>query len=394
MSTNKIPKIRFKGFTEEWENRKLENLAEFSKGKGYSKSDLIEKGNPIILYGNLYTNYQTVIKEVHTYAKLNSNVFLSKGNEVIIPSSGETAEDIVRASKVEKPNIILGGDLNIIIPNEKLDSTFLALNISNGRTYNKLIKKAQGKSVVHIRNSDLQETSILYPSSKTEQTKIGSFFENIDQLVNQHQTQHKKLTALKKAMLSKLFPKQGKKIPEIRFKGFNEEWEVKKLGEIVKIKKGEQLNKIDMIKNGNFPVINGGISPSGYTDKWNTPKNTITISEGGNSCGFINYIKSSFWSGGHCYTLTIENKEIKKELIYHILKKNENNIMDLRVGSGLPNIQRKPLEDYIINIPKDKKEQEKIGNYFQNLDSLIANHSQQLEKLEVLKKACLAKMFV
>lgn len=108
-------------------------LAEFRKGKGFSKGDLLPEGEPIILYGRLYTNYQTVIKTVDTFAKPKGNDILSVGNEVIVPSSGETAEDIARASVVSSRGVLLGGDLNIIKVKRNLHPPFIALFLSNGR---------------------------------------------------------------------------------------------------------------------------------------------------------------------------------------------------------------------------------------------------------------------
>ncbi|WP_260443334.1 restriction endonuclease subunit S [Listeria seeligeri] len=126
------PVIRFKGFSDAWEQRKLEELATFSKGNSYTKNDLIDNGKPIILYGRLYTRYQTVIEAVDTFAKEKFNSVISEGNEVLVPASGETSEEISRASVIGKSGVVLGGDLNIIKPNESIDSIFLALTISNG----------------------------------------------------------------------------------------------------------------------------------------------------------------------------------------------------------------------------------------------------------------------
>ncbi|MGL6057704.1 MAG: hypothetical protein ACRC17_05255 [Culicoidibacterales bacterium] len=115
----KQPQLRFPEFSGDWEQRKLGELAEFSKGSGYTKSDLKEQGCPIILYGRLYTKYETIISEVDTYADINEKSVMSSGGEVLVPSSGETSEAISRASVVLKQGVILGGDLNIIKPNKK-----------------------------------------------------------------------------------------------------------------------------------------------------------------------------------------------------------------------------------------------------------------------------------
>ena len=201
-----VPEIRLYGFEGEWEVQILKEIASFSKGNGYTKNDLVNSGKEIILYGRLYTNYQTVISKVNTFVTtVKANTVLSKGGEVIVPASGESAKDISRASVVEKSGIILGGDLNIIYPDEnKVDSIFLALTISNGSQQKELIKRAQGKSVVHLRNNDLEKVVLHYPSME-EQQAIGSYFSNLDQLITSYQEKITQLETLKKKLLQDMF---------------------------------------------------------------------------------------------------------------------------------------------------------------------------------------------
>ena len=172
--------------TSSWEQRKAIDIADYSKGNGYSKGDLTDAGTPIILYGRLYTKYQFAISEVDTFAFSRNGAVYSQGNEVIVPASGETAEDIARASAVEKSGVLLGGDLNILRPFDFINPLFLALAISNGEPQKELAKKAQGKSVVHIHNTDIQEVTIAYPS-RTEQDRIVSVFRQLDNLITLHQ---------------------------------------------------------------------------------------------------------------------------------------------------------------------------------------------------------------
>ena len=177
-----------KRITSSWEQRKAIDIADYSKGNGYSKGDLTDSGTPIILYGRLYTKYQFAISEVDTFAVPRNGAVYSQGNEVIVPASGETAEDIARASAVEKSGVMLGGDLNILRPFDFISPLFLALAISNGEPQKELAKKAQGKSVVHIHNTDIQEVTIAYPS-RTEQDRIVSVFRQLDNLITLHQRQ-------------------------------------------------------------------------------------------------------------------------------------------------------------------------------------------------------------
>ena len=199
-----VPEIRFKGFTDLWEQRKLGEIAVFSKGVGYSKNDLCEEGTPIILYGRLYTKYETCIFDVDTFVKEKAGGVYSKGGEVIVPASGETAEDISIASVVVKPGILLGGDLNIVSPTAEYDSAFLALTISSGATHKYLSSLAQGKSVVHLHNADIQSVSAKFPT-KREQEKIHLLFGKIDTLITLHQRKLEKLQNIKKSCLEKMF---------------------------------------------------------------------------------------------------------------------------------------------------------------------------------------------
>lgn len=197
------PDIRLPGFTGPWEQRKLEDLASFSKGSGYSKSDLQASGTPIVLYGRLYTKYETVIKDIDTFVDALADSVYSQGGEVIVPASGETAEDISIASVVEKPGIVLGGDLNIIHPTDDLDSTFLAISISHGNPHKEMAKRAQGKSVVHLHNNDLAQIKLWYPSV-TEQRKISQYFSGLDTLITLHQRTCEKYKKIKQGMMEEL----------------------------------------------------------------------------------------------------------------------------------------------------------------------------------------------
>ena len=201
----RVPEIRFPGFTDAWEQRKLGQVAKFSKGNGYSKDDLIDQGTPIILYGRMYTKYQTQINEVDdTFADKRANAVYSTGKEVIVPASGETAEDISVASAVMQPGILLGGDLNIVYPQEKLNSVFLALQMSNGNAKQEMSRRAQGKSIVHLHNTDLKEAEVVIPNLD-EQKKITNFFNTLDNLITLHQCKLTHLQTQKKALLQQMF---------------------------------------------------------------------------------------------------------------------------------------------------------------------------------------------
>lgn len=199
------PRVRFKGFEGEWQKVAIKDIASFSKGHGYSKSDLRETGIPIILYGRMYTKYEVNINNVDTFVYPMCNSVYTFGDEVIMPASGETPEDISCASAVHSKGIILGGDLNVMRFNIKeYNTTFIALSLSIGNVKKVLSNMAQGKSVVHLHNSDIEKISILMPSYK-EQQAIASYFTSLDAQISLQTQRLEKLKQIKSACLDNMF---------------------------------------------------------------------------------------------------------------------------------------------------------------------------------------------
>ena len=187
-----------------WEQRKLGELCTFSKGHGYSKADIRDAGTPLILYGRLYTQYESRIEEVNTFTVEQDGSILSRGNEVIVPASGETAEDIAVASSVRRSGIILGGDLNVVTSTGRLDPDYTALAITYSKAHDDLARRAQGKSVVHVHGNDIAEVEISYPS-ESEQKRISSVVLNLDSLITLHQRKLELLRNTKKSLLERMF---------------------------------------------------------------------------------------------------------------------------------------------------------------------------------------------
>jgi len=165
-----------------------------------------------------------------------------------------------------------------------------------------------------------------------------------------------------------------------------EGWKSNKLGAICKVQKGVQFNKIELAEYGLYPCINGGIEPSGYSDLWNTNEDTITISEGGNSCGYVNFQRTKFWCGGHCYTLLNVQDGLDYEFLFWALKGKQDLIMDLRVGSGLPNIQQKAIKEFSFISPTSPTEQQKIASILSKLDEAITQTEQLIGKYKKIKE--------
>lgn len=198
------PELRLDGFIGAWQPRIMGDCAEYSKGSGYSKKDIADEGTPVIHYGRLYTNYETAITDIDTFASPQPSALISRGDEVLVPASGETAEDIAVASALLQSGVLIGGDLNVIRPRRNIDPVFLALSLSNGMAKETLVKRAQGKSVVHLRNSDIQDVEIFFPTLE-EQRAIGEVFSNLDALIAAESRYITKLTQAKTALLQRMF---------------------------------------------------------------------------------------------------------------------------------------------------------------------------------------------
>ena len=395
--TKKAPAIRFQGFTDDWEQRKLGELASFSKGAGYTKGDLTATGKPIILYGRLYTKYETVIENVDTFVDEKEKSVISTGNEVIVPASGETSEDISRASVVAKPGIILGGDLNVIKPNTEIVPSFLALTISNGRQQKELSKKAQGKSVVHLHNSDLKEVDLVYPH-KEEQTKIGTFFKHLDDTIALHQRKLTLLEQLKQTYLQKLFPQSEKNIPALRFAGFSEHWEQRKLGDTVQITMGQSPNGENYTDNprdhilvqGNADMKNGRVCPRVWTTQ---------VTKKADPEDIILSVRAPVGDVGRTDYAVVLGRGVAgikgNAFIFQTLSRMKEQGFWTRYSSGstFESINSADLKDAFIQICHIE-EQTKIGDFFTKLDDTIALHQSKLQKLAELKKTLLAKMLV
>lgn len=165
------------------------------------------------------------------------------------------------------------------------------------------------------------------------------------------------------------------------------------LSAICNIVKGTQVNGEELSEKGKYYVMNGGITPSGYYDQCNTPANTISVSEGGNSCGYVQYNKSSFWSGGHCYTLQDITSGVDTQYLFHYLKRYESNIMNLRIGTGLPNIQKKDLENFRIALPPSNVQKE-ISTCLTAIEDKIMVEVKWLDSAQKEKQHLLRQMFI
>ena len=369
-------------------------MANFSKGTGYSKSDLKGTGSPIILYGRLYTKYETIIRNVDSFVVPKSGSVFSKGGEVIVPGSGETAEDISIASVVEPAGVLLGGDLNIIYPNSDLDPTFLAITISNGKPHFDMARRAQGKSIVHLHNADLKHISLKTPNL-SEQKRISKIFEVLDQTITLHEEKKRQLERLKSALLQKMFAdKSG--YPDIRFEDFSGEWEQRKVKDIFKITRGQVLAATETSEEKSdispFPVYSSQTKNNGLMGYYKDYlfDTAITWTTDGANAGTVSYRSGRFYST-NVNGVLISDKGYANKAIAEIL-----NLEAWKWVShvGNPKLMNNVMGDISIMIPSSFEEQDRLSDFLNQLDHAITLQNYKIELVKKLKSFLLQNMFI
>ena len=400
-----IPRLRFPEFHEEWIQNSLGDISSFSKGKGISKSDIIDNGlHECIRYGELYTHYNEVIDKVISKTGFNENPVLSEINDVIIPSSGETSLDIATASCVLKKDVLLGGDLNII--KSKVNGVFLSYYLNNKRK-KEIARLSQGNSVVHVYPSQLKILKIFIPQTD-EYDKIADFLTEIDKRIDLLEKKKTLLETYKKGVMKKIFNQ------EIRFKDENgndfPDWDEKRLGELSpKMKSGgTPKSTIKDYYDGDIPFLSIGdmtsqnkylnwtsktISKRGLenSSSWVVPKNSIIYSMYA-SVGFVSINKIDL-SISQAVMAIQPIDEMNLEFLYYSLLNFQPKIKSLIETGTQGNINGGIVKNISIETPSFN-EQQKISQFLSSIDNQIELLETQIDKSKTWKKGLLQKMFV
>ncbi|MDC4551780.1 restriction endonuclease subunit S [Acinetobacter baumannii] len=405
MEKQKCPEVRFKGFTLEWEEFKLENMFTFYRGESFSKSDIVKDGNfKCIHYGELFTKYNSVIDEVLSSTNIKGLNFGRIG-DILMPSSDVTPDGLAKASCLKVDNVLLGGDINILRPVSLISSVFISYQINHSKE--KILKCVTGTTVKHVYNKDLKELGYLITAFK-EQTQIGNFFQNLDQSIALHEKKLAQTQNLKKAMLEKMFPKAGSKQPEIRLKGFSGDWQVDAIGNVFQ----EVFRPINLDNETKYRLVtvkrrNGGIAERAILKgKDILVKSQFEIKAGDYVISKRQVVHGATGLVPHELDGSIVSNE------YLVGQGTDKlNIEFFALLSTLPEMYKKFfLSSYGVDIEKlffdviDWKKREillpslaeqiQIAVVFKQLDETLVLQQQQLQTLKNLKQAFLEKMFV
>ena len=398
------PQVRFAGFTDAWEQRKLGEMGSTYTGlSGKTKEDFGHGEAKFITYMNVFSNPVADLQMTES-VEIDSKQNCVKAGDVFFTTSSETPEEVGMSCVMPESadNIYLNSFCFGYRPTEKFDLNYLAYVLRAESFRKEMTFLAQGISRYNISKNKVMEVEIPVPSLD-EQSKIGQYFSNLDHLITLHQRKCDALQKFKKSMLQKMFPKNGSLYPEIRFAGFTDAWEQREFGEVGSVSMCKRIFKDETVDDGEIPFYKIGTFGSEpdayisrelyeeYRSKYSYPhKGDILLSASGTIGRIVEYNgEEAYFQDSNIVWLshdeTISNLFLKT--LYPIVKWN-----------GIEGSTIKRL--YNDNFLKTKfmmpslSEQTQIGTFFSTIDHLITLHQRELEKLKNLKKACLEKMFV
>ena len=402
---SKKPAIRFAGFTEAWEQRKLGDMADIIGGgtpstgvSEYWDGD-IDWYAPAEIADQIFVNSSqrkiTAEGFAHSSAKM-----LPEGTVLFTSRAG-----IGKTAILQRKGCTNQGFQSIVPHKDVLDSYFIFSRTEELKEYGETI--GAGSTFVEVSGKQMAEMELMMPPTMDEQRQIGAYFHHLDDLITLHQRKYDKLVNVKKAMLEKMFPKDGADVPEIRFKGFTEAWEQRKLCKITNYRngKGHEENQSDTgsyeLINLNSISIDGGLKTSGKfiedgTDTLLENDLVMVLSDVGHGdlLGRVAIIpENNRYVLNQRVALLRIMDNTNPYFLFSIINGNQVYFKKEGAGSSQLNISKYSVENFVVDYPQIV-EQRKIANYLSNLDNLITLHQRKLEKLKNLKKACLEKMFV
>ena len=391
--SKKSPQLRFEGFTDDWEERKLGELLKSAYQGINTAGDKViysEKGVEILQSKHITSGYITFDDTRFLDKKRYSEYFpkyVPKKHDILFANIGTIGPSTVVETNKE---FLIAWNILKMTPNENVNSKFieLFLQILNEKHYYEKITTGNATKFV---NKDAILNIELCISSFKEQQKIGSFFQQLDNTIALHQRKLDLLKEQKKGYLQKMFPKNGEKVPELRFAGFADDWEERKLGDITKISTGK-LDANAMVENGKYDFYTSGIKKY-RIDVAAFEGPSITIAGNGATVGYMHLADNKFNAYQRTYVLQeflVDRSFIFSEIGNKLPKKIKQ---EARTGN-IPYIVMDMLTELKLSIPQNNLEQQKIGSFFKQLDETIALHQCKLDLLKEQKKGFLQKIFV
>ena len=391
---NMVPEIRFPGFTDPWEQRKFDEWGDFYYGRSCPKWSVTEDATiPCIRYGELYTKFGAKIDKVYSYTNMPpEKLRFSKGTEVLIPRVGEDPMDYNHCTWLSLKDVAIGEMISVF--NTDQDPLFSA-TMFNATLQKEFAIRVEGGSVTNLYFDKLRNIDISYPSLQ-EQKEIGAFFENIDNLITLHQRKLNEIKDFKKGMLQKMFPQNGERFPEIRFPGFTDPWEQRKLGEVGKARSGVGFPDAEQGGTSGTPFYKvSDMNNDGNENEMNVANNYVTDAQiAARKWSPIEEVPAIFFAKVGAAVMLNRKRLCRFPFLL------DNNTMASSLGKdqwdadfakalfetvdltslvqigALPSYNASDVEGMEIMLPKIS-EQSQIGAYFRQLDNLITLHQRK-----------------
>ena len=411
MPKDNIPEIRVRGFSDEWARRKLGDMGSTFTGlSGKTKEDFGHGDAKFITYMNVFSNPIADLQMTET-VEIDSKQNCVKAGDVFFTTSSETPEEVGMSCVMPEnaDNTYLNSFCFGYRPIEKFDLNYLAYVLRSDSFRKEMMFLAQGISRYNISKNKVMEVEIPVPSLE-EQSKVGRCFSNLESLISQHQHKYESLVAVKKAMLEKMFPKEGKTIPEIRFAGFTDPWEQRKLEDVARILGGNAWKASDYSDDGEYLVVTianvsgeviindsvGNRISCDNPDVYLLNKGDILVSLTGNVGRVSKMSNIKGLLNQRVGKILPNNSDINADFLFHVLRNPhfERAMIDAGQGAAQKNIRNDDVLNYAFFLPVEKDEQNIIAHYFNRLDNLITLHQRKCEVLKNLKSALLNKMFL
>ena len=399
------PKLRFKGFDDAWEQRKFDDVFNYLAHNSLSRDDLNDNEGSIknIHYGDVLIKFGNVIDTKHEYIPyVNDNVklenkacFLHDGDVVIADAAEDsTVGKCTEISESSDQKIVSGLHTIPCRPKNKFAKGFLGYYLNSNAYHDQLLPLMQGTKVSSISKTSLKETTIKFPSSIEEQKKVGACFHELDNLITLHQRQCEALKKQKQFFLQNMFPKEGESEPRIRFNGFTEPWEQRKVFEIADRYDNLRVPVASNLRvSGDTPYY-GANGIQDYVEGYTHDGEFILVAEDGASDLKnypVNYVNGRIWVNNHAHVLQCKEETASNRFLSYAMR--FANIESVLVGGGRPKLNADVMMNLDIKLPS-YDEQSRIAEYFTNIDNLITLHQRQYEQLVSLKKYLLSKMFI
>ena len=381
------PAIRFKGFTDTWEQRKFSDVVATRRGLTYKPSDIRKNGVRVLRSSNIAEDSFVLSDEDVFVVREAVNIDCVRANDILITAANGSSRLVGKhtiISGIPEESAVHGGFM-LLGTTKEPHFVNASMGSSWYRRFIELFVAGGNGAIGNLNKNDLDNQDIAIPSEK-EQKKIGSFFRQLDNLITLHQRKYDKLTNVKKSMLEKMFPKNGSNVPEIRFKGFTEAWEQRKLDELVDVCSGRDYKHLS---EGTIPVYGTGGYMLSVNDALSYDRDAIGIGRKG-TIDRPYILKAPFWTVDTLF-YAIPREKVDLNFAFDIFQNIDWKKKD--ESTGVPSLSKTAINDIDVLAPKHD-EQQTIGQFFAALDDLITLHQRELEKLKNIKKSCLENMFV